>query len=60
MEDIRRVASEVLADLLEGVLLQRGLKDGRKAAGRRGKRELTLEEQDRAERQRKKLRAKKE
>ena len=60
LEDIRRVATEVLADLLEGVLLKRGPKDGRKNAGKRGKRGLTLEEQDRAERQRKKLRGKKE
>ena len=60
LEDTRRVASEVLADLLEGILLQRGLENGRKVARRRGKRELTLEEQARAEGQRKKLRARRE
>ena len=56
VEDIRRVAAEVLADLLEGVLL-RGI--SKKAARRRGKREPTLEALDKAEQQRKKLRVRK-
>ena len=60
MEDFRRVATEVLADLLEDVLLKGGSKDGEKTTRRKGKRGPTPEEQDRAERQRKKLRARRE
>ena len=56
VDDFRRVAAEVLADLLEGVLL-RGIP--KKAARRRGKREPTLEELGKAEQQRKTLRVRK-
>ena len=56
MDDFRRVAAEVLADLLEEVLLRGNPK---KAARRRGKREPTLEALDKAEQQRKKLRVRK-
>ena len=56
LENTQRVAREVLADLLEGILLRRGLENGRNVTGRRRKKELTLEEQTRAEGQRKKLR----
>ena len=56
LENTRRVAREVLSDLLEGILLRRGLENGRNTTGRRRKKELTLEERTRAEGQRKKLR----
>ena len=57
LEDVRCIAAEVLADLLEGVLLKG---DSKKTARRTGKREPTLEELDNSERQRKKLRARRD
>ena len=53
VEDIRRMAKEVLADLLEGVLL-RGIP--KKSTRGRGKKQPTQEELGRAEEQRGKLR----
>ena len=63
-KDSRQLAKEVLMDILTGILLRGNSGEGRKGQlettrGRRKKREISVEEQMRAEERRRNLRSKK-